>query len=253
MASLGRLVAGVAHELNNPISFVLGNVHALERYAARLQQYLGALHAGAPAAELDALRRSLRIDHLLADLPSLMQGTLEGAQRTADIVGGLKRFSAPDREAGVAVDLADVIERAIHWVKKGTAPEFDVRFDRRGPAQVTGSPGQLLQVMMNLVQNAYDAAAATRAPRLEITLVPDATDPGWLEVRCKDNGPGFAPEHLPRVFEPFFTTKPVGKGTGLGLSISYGLAERHGGTLTAGNHPDGGAEMVLRLPRRLQA
>jgi two-component system sensor histidine kinase HupT/HoxJ len=138
-------------------------------------------------------------------------------------------------------------------VKKGTAPEFDVRFDRRGPAQVTGSPGQLLQVMMNLVQNAYDAAAATRAPRLEITLVPDATDPGWLEVRCKDNGPGFAPEHLPRIFEPFFTTKPVGKGTGLGLSISYGLAERHGGTLTAGNHPDGGAEMVLRLPRRLQA
>ncbi|MFO1328919.1 MAG: ATP-binding protein [Rubrivivax sp.] len=253
MASLGRLVAGVAHELNNPISFVLGNVHALQRYTERLQRYLGALHAGASADELAALRRTLRIDHLLADLPSLMQGTLEGAQRTADIVGGLKRFSALDREEHVAVDLRGVIERAVHWVKKGTAPTFEVHFEPCADAVVSGSAGQLLQVMMNLVQNAYDAAAAQPVPRLTVTVEPDVADPGWLLIRCHDNGPGFAPEHLPRVFEPFFTTKPVGKGTGLGLSISYGLVERHGGTLTARNHPQGGAELVLRLPRRAAA
>ena len=111
MASLGRLVAGVAHELNNPISFVLGNVHALTRYTERLRQYLDELHAGRPVAELAPLRRRLRIDHLLADLPSLMEGTLEGAQRTADIVQGLKRFSAMDRgEVQVARDgIADAI------------------------------------------------------------------------------------------------------------------------------------------------
>uniref|UniRef100_UPI003559B5C3 sensor histidine kinase n=1 Tax=Piscinibacter sp. TaxID=1903157 RepID=UPI003559B5C3 len=135
MASLGRLVAGVAHELNNPISFVLGNVHALQRYAERLQAYLGAIHADAPAAEQAALRKRLRIDHLLHDLPSLMEGTLEGAQRTADIVNGLKRFSAIDREDRAPVDLNEVIERAIHWVKKGTAPAFEVHWTPgpRGP------------------------------------------------------------------------------------------------------------------------
>ena len=253
MASLGRLVAGVAHELNNPISFVLGNVHALQRYIDRLQRYLGVLHGDADGVALAQARRSLRIDPLLADLPSLMQGTLEGAQRTADIVNGLKRFSAVDREERIAVDLDSVIERAIHWVKKGTAPSFAVDYEPRPGYEVLGSPGQLLQVLMNLVQNAYDAAAGHSAPALRITLAPDAGNSGFIEIRLHDNGPGIAAEHLPRLFEPFFTTKPVGKGTGLGLSISYGIVERHGGQLLAGNHPQGGAELVLRLPRRVAA
>jgi len=169
MASLGRLVAGVAHELNNPISFVLGNVHALGRYTERLGRYVGALHAGAPAGELAALRKELRIDAALADLPSLMEGTLEGAQRTADIVAGLKRFSAMDREERAPVDIHAVVERAIHWVRKGTAPAFEVHH-RRGaaPCWVMGSAGQLLQVFMNLVQNAYDAASTATTPTASV-------------------------------------------------------------------------------------
>ena len=246
MASLGRLVAGVAHELNNPISFVLGNVHALERYIGRLARYIQALHAGADAAELAALRQRLRIDHTLSDLPSLMAGTLEGAQRTADIVAGLKRFSVIDREELALVVLDEVVERAVHWVRKGTAPEFDVRVAGCGPCTVRGSAGQLLQVVMNLVQNAYDAAASQPVPRLWISA--STEEPGWVSLRFRDNGPGIAPEALGRVFDPFFTTKPVGKGTGLGLSISYGIVERHGGRIHAGNAPEGGAEFVLALP-----
>jgi len=249
MASLGRLVAGVAHELNNPISFVLGNVHALARYGGRLRQYLDAVHAGAEPAALARQRASLRIDALLADLPSLMEGTLEGAQRTADIVQGLKRFSAVDREERSRVDLNAVIERAIHWVCKGTAPQFAVHW--QAPAQpcwVMGHAGQLLQVLMNLIQNAYDAAAGAGAqpPQLWVDL---ETSPDSLCLTLRDNGPGIAPELLSRVFDPFFTTKPVGAGTGLGLSISYGIVERHGGTLRAGNAPEGGALFTLRLPR----
>jgi hypothetical protein len=110
MASLGQLVAGVAHELNNPISFVLGNVHALRKYCDRLQTYMGALHAQAGEAELATLRQQLRIEHLLSDLPSLIEGTLEGAQRTADIVHGLKRFSAMDSG-----------ERAFRWTSTGSS------------------------------------------------------------------------------------------------------------------------------------
>jgi two-component system sensor histidine kinase HupT/HoxJ len=247
LASLGRLVAGVAHELNNPISFVLGNVHVLERYTGRLQQYVNALHAGASSGELAALRKTLRIDHALADLSSLMEGTLEGATRTADIVAGLKRFSAMDREEHETLDLNTVVERAIHWVRKGTAPAFVVHFTPTKPAWVNGSPGQLLQVMMNLVQNAYDAAVGRGvAPALWI----DEAQPqaGWLRLVFRDNGPGLAEEHLGRVFDPFFTTKPVGKGTGLGLSISYGIVERHGGRITAANAAAGGAEFTVELP-----
>lgn len=250
LASLGRLVAGVAHELNNPISFVLGNVHALQRYSERLQAYLGAIHAGSAPQALAQMRRQLRIDHLLADLPSLMQGTLEGAQRTADIVNGLKRFSAKDRGEVNHVELNGVIERAIHWVQKGTAPAFAVHWQPGPPCEVIGNAGQLLQVMMNLIQNAWDAAAGRPAA--------DGAPPTlWIEGHCdgavarltfRDNGPGIADEHLGRLFDPFFTTKPVGKGTGLGLSISYGIVEQHGGRLLAGNHEGGGAEFLLELP-----
>ena len=128
MASLGRLVAGVAHELNNPISFVLGNVHALKRYSERLALYVEVLHESASKEAPVALREKLRIDHILHDLPSLIEGTLEGAQRTTDIVNGLKRFSAVDREERIKVDLNGVIERAIHWVSKGAAPTFTVHW-----------------------------------------------------------------------------------------------------------------------------
>ncbi len=100
MASLGRLVAGVAHELNNPISFVLGNVHALQRYAGRLAGYLETIHRGAGAEEIESARRNLRIDRILDDLPSLIEGTIEGAERTRAIVDGLKRFSAMDARDG---------------------------------------------------------------------------------------------------------------------------------------------------------
>ena len=247
MASLGRLVAGVAHELNNPISFVLGNVHALQRYTDRLRRYLDALHAGVAPGAAAALRAELRIDHVLDDLPSLMAGTLEGAQRTADIVQGLKRFSAVDREERIRVDLNAVVERAIHWVRKGTAPRFEVVWQPGSPCHVIGSAGQLLQVAMNLVQNAYDATS-TRAGVVPTLWIDIACGNDEVRVSFRDNGPGIEPEHLSHVFDPFFTTKPVGRGTGLGLSISYGIVEQHGGTLTVRSAPGGGACFTVRLP-----
>jgi len=245
MASLGRLVAGVAHELNNPISFVLGNVHALHRYARRLEDYVGALHAGKSKDELEAMRAELRIDRILADLPSLIEGTVEGAERTRDIVDSLKRFSAVDRNEDQPFNLAQVIEQAVHWVTKAAADKLKVVTYLPEGINVVGSAGQMQQVMMNLVQNACDATAEQPQPRLEIGAerVGDS-----VVIRFRDNGPGIPPENLAHLFEPFFTTKPVGKGTGLGLAITYGIVERHGGSLSAGNVPEGGALFTLRLP-----
>jgi two-component system sensor histidine kinase HupT/HoxJ len=247
MASLGRLVAGVAHELNNPISFVLGNVHVLQRYGARLSRYLDAVHALDLPPELQALRAELRIDRLVQDLPSLMEGTLEGAQRTTDIVNGLKRFSTAAHEEVTLVELNAVVERAILWVQKGTAPGFDIHWTRVPDCHVMGNAGQLLQVMMNLIQNAFDAASMDpeNAPRLDIGL---SVEGEQVLLRFADNGPGILEQHLSRLFDPFFTTKSVGKGTGLGLSISYGLVEQHGGQLSAANQAPGGAQFTLTLP-----
>lgn len=251
MSSLGRLVAGVAHELNNPISFVLGNVHALNRYTVRLRQYLDAVHAQTALGqhpEIDAMAKKLRIDHILDDLPSLMDGTIEGAHRTASIVDGLKRFSALDGEQRELVDVMPLIERAIHWVRTGMKLEFAVNLIPCNDAcRVMGNPGQLLQVLMNLIQNAYDAASGQPSckPELTIQLLHEEEN---LVIRFRDNGPGIGAQALSHIFEPFFTTKPVGKGTGLGLSISYGIVERHGGTLAARNPSEGGAEFTVRLP-----
>ena len=247
MASLGRLVAGVAHELNNPISFVLGNVHVLQRYGARLGSYLQAIHQLELPTDVQMLRDELRIDRLVEDLPSLMEGTLEGAQRTTAIVSGLKRFSTTGTEEVTDVEINAVVERAILWVKKGTAPRFEIDWSRGADCYVSGNAGQLLQVMMNLIQNAYDAASTSddKVPELRISSVPTATR---VRLLFADNGPGIAQAHLSRVFDPFFTTKSVGKGTGLGLSISYGIVQQHAGDLSVVNLPEGGAQFTLTLP-----
>ncbi|MDK9725016.1 MAG: ATP-binding protein [Sterolibacteriaceae bacterium MAG5] len=245
MASLGRLVAGVAHELNNPISFVLGNTVVLKKYAKRIGEFLEAAAGDLPTAERERLRKELRIDRILADLPSLIDGTVEGAERTRDIVDGLKRFSAVDRDERERFDLVPVIERAVHWVGKASPDRFKVAMELGIPIMVTGSPGQLQQVVMNLAQNAADATAGLADARLAIAA--RASD-GWVEIEFRDNGPGIAAENLGRIFDPFFTTKPVGKGTGLGLAISYGIVDRHGGKLSAYNHADGGAVFSLLLP-----
>ena len=245
MASLGRLVDGVSHELNNPIRFVFGNVLALKRYSNRLGEYLGAVQRKESWERIDALREELGIDRLLADLPSLIEGTAEGAERTRDIVDGLKRFSAVDRNLLEPMDLVPVVERAVHWVSKAAPGGFKVHVDLPSTLAINGSAGQLQQVVMNLVQNACDATAGQAEARLEITCRIDGEK---VRLRFADNGVGIARENLPRVFDPFFTTKPVGKGTGLGLAISYGIVERHGGKLSVENGPGGGTVFTLALP-----
>ena len=245
MASLGRLVAGVAHELNNPISFVLGNVYALQRYGQRMREYLDAIHAGKSAAELTELRKSLRIDRLMEDMQPLIDGTIEGAERTRDIVAGLKRFSAQDRGEEEAFNLAEVLERSVHWVVKASGSRIKVSLDVPPQIPVSGSAGQMQQVLVNLVQNAIDSTERQPDARLEIGAELRARS---AVLTFRDNGPGFPEESLDKAFDPFFTTKPVGKGTGLGLSISYGIVERHRGRLAASNHPQGGAVLTLTLP-----
>lgn len=250
MASLGRLVAGVAHELNNPISFVYGNAQTLVTYRDRLVAYCEAVDADVPSAALRVLKDELEVGRLLKDLNILLRGILEGSRRMSELALDLRRFSSGQVFERVPFDLVHVVRTAVHWVSKMETAVATVELDLPERLEVKGHGGQIHQVVMNLVQNAMDAVEGAATPRIRVRLASFQDVAGTRRVRLlvEDNGTGIADSDLPRVFDAFFTTKPVERGTGLGLSISHGIASAHGGTLTAVNRPEGGACFTLELP-----
>lgn len=245
MAALGRLVAGVAHELNNPISFVFGNMHALKRYGVAITRYLEACGRICLSSELNDLRRQLKIDQVVRDISPLVEGTLEGAERVSDIVQDLRRFSSNQEETLELFDLVKLVRTATDWVIKAERIKPAVRFDMPDSLELFGRRGHLHQIIVNLVQNAADVLSGRDDPLIEISCRVKGAD---IVVEVADNGTGIAPERMDKIFEPFFTTKPIGQGTGLGLYVSYGMAQKQGGDLTAVNRPEGGALFTLRIP-----
>lgn len=245
MAALGRLVAGVAHELNNPISFVFANMHALKRYGDAIKRYLTACEAHMRAPELEVLRRKLRIDHVLRDITPLVEGTLEGAERVSDIVQDLRRFSSNQEEPVELFDVVRLVRTAADWVVKAERNKPAIEFKMPDVLEIKGRRGALHQVIVNLMQNAVDVLANTAAPKIVIAA---EVNGGMLEVSVRDNGTGIREDYFDKIFEPFFTTKPIGQGTGLGLYVSYGIALKCGGNLTAANNKNGGATFTLSVP-----
>ena len=245
MAALGRLVAGVAHELNNPISFVFGNMYALKRYGGAITQYLEAIDAAVPPVELAALRAALKIDKVLGDIGPLVDGTLEGAERVRDIVQDLRRFSSNQREEPEAFNLVRLVHTAADWVVKAQRAKPELVFDLPDALEVVSRKGQLHQIVVNLVQNAVDALDGVAQPCITIRAREDGSE---VLLAVADNGPGVALHHQDKIFEPFFTTKPIGAGTGLGLYVSYTMAEKLGGRIELTEAPGGGAVFTVRLP-----
>lgn len=245
LASLGRLLAGVAHELNNPISFVYANTHALERYAGKFETYFARVQDGASREELIQLRRDLRLDREVANLRDAINGARDGAERVRDIVEDLRRLSSDGSGEKVAFDLSETVRIAASWVLRGMKQPVALTMDPMEPVQVLGRAGHIQQVVMNLVQNAIDAldGQADGAIRLSVARQGDRA-----VLTVTDNGPGVPADLGASIFDPFFTTKPVGRGTGLGLSISHKIAEEHGGSLALCDAPQGGASFRLSLP-----
>ncbi len=250
MASLGRLVAGVAHELNNPISFVFGNMHALKRYTARICEYLAEVEGQIDVPHLQQLRRELKIDRILDDMEPLVEGTLEGAERVSDIVQDLRRYSGVQKQACSRFDLTLLIRKAVQWVLQASRLKPQLNYKLPEQFEIEGHKGQIHQILVNLVQNALDAMAEQTPP--ELSLICEPVDE-VVRIQVRDHGAGIAIDDLEKLFEPFFTRKPVGQGTGLGLYISYGLARDIGGDLSAANHPEGGAVFTLTLPLNAKA
>jgi two-component system, NtrC family, sensor histidine kinase HupT/HoxJ len=249
MASLGRLVAGVAHELNNPISFVYGNMHTLERYRRRLVEYIEAIHNDMTGEDLARLRKKLKIEALLADIGPLIDGTLEGAVRVSEIVKNLRRLSFSQANERQLFHIDRILETAVRWAVRPKQPKTEIKIDIEPDLMVSGNEGQVHQVIVNLVDNAMDAMRNVPMPELCVRAFRDGNE---IKIEISDNGAGIAPDILDRIFEPFFTTKIVGEGTGLGLWISYGIVREHGGELRAENRPEGGARFSFALPTARQ-
>lgn len=245
LASLGRLLAGVAHELNNPISFVYANAYALDRYAGKFETYFERVQQGASRDELVALRGELNLDRDLRNLRNAIQGAKDGAERVRDIVEDLRRLSAEGTGEITGFDLAEISRIAASWVLRGARDAPKVSFEGATHLPALGRPGHIQQVVMNLVQNAVDALRGTEAGEIRLRLQPGESGGAQLDVI--DNGPGIAEADAVRIFDPFYTTKPVGQGTGLGLSISHKIAEEHGGELRV-MPSDTGAWFRLTLP-----
>lgn len=246
LASLGRLLAGVAHELNNPISFVYASTHALERYVSRFETYFERVQAGAPREELVALRAELKLERDLRNLREAIVGARDGAERVRDIVADLRRLSASGTGERVAFDLVETAQIAAKWVERGSKSGIEAQFTGLPSLIVQGVPGHIQQIVMNLVQNAMDAMKGQSDARL--TLHVERQGPRAV-LAVSDNGPGVPEAQAASIFDPFFTTKPVGQGTGLGLSISHKIAEEHGGRLALCAVPGGpGACFRLELP-----
>jgi two-component system sensor histidine kinase HupT/HoxJ len=243
MASLGRLVAGVAHELNNPISFVYGNIHVLDRYRRNLTQYF----AEAESSDDDPaqLRGKYRIDAILKDLAPLIDGTLEGAKRVSEIVKNLRRLSFNRAHEAQKIELERIIVMATQWAARAKKNQAKIDIEVAPGLVMWGNEGQIHQIVVNLIDNAIDAVRGATEPRVDVRAGIVA---GEVEIWVSDNGAGIAEDAFDKMFEPFFTTKTVGEGTGLGLWISYSIAREHGGAISAANRPEGGAIFTVRLP-----
>jgi signal transduction histidine kinase len=247
MASMGQLVAGVAHELNNPIGFISSNVATLADFVQRLRSMLETYQETAlPEADrsrVDARRQELKVDYALKYLDPMISGIREGADRTRKIVGDLRVFARTPDDVWQPVDLHEELDSSLTLLNHLLKDRIAVvrKYGTLGPVECVRS--QIDQVFLNVLANAAQAI-----PRMGTITIETRREGPMAVIDIADTGPGMAPETLRRVFDPFFTTKPVGEGTGLGLSISYEIVTKHGGEIRAQSPPAGGAVFTVRLP-----
>ncbi|HVM97180.1 MAG TPA: ATP-binding protein [Candidatus Acidoferrales bacterium] len=257
MASLGQLVAGVAHELNNPASFIHGGLSNLSEYLGRLATAIAAyeeLLAIDPQRQRLAaqVRVDSQLDYVLKETPALLRICTEGSQRIRKIVDDLRIFARAENGERSLIDIGESIDDALRLLDArvsllGVTLRRDYKFTRRVPANAA----QLGQIWTNLLSNALDALEGRRQPVIEVSVreCSDPPSPGdFVEVRIYDNGAGIDASNVSKLFEPFFTTKPIGRGTGLGLSIAYGAVKGHGGIIKVDSAVGIGTTLTVLLP-----
>ncbi|MBE8991887.1 HAMP domain-containing histidine kinase [Nostoc sp. LEGE 12450] len=268
MSSLGQLVAGVAHEINNPVSFIYGNISPADEYTKNLFSLLDLYQRHYPQSvkAIQEFADLIELDFLRSDLPKLFQSMMMGAERIREIVLSLRTFSRLDEAEMKRVDIHEGIDSTMMIIQsrlKGTdqRPKIEVIKEYGNLPLVEYYAGQLNQVFMNILVNAIDALEdslvisrwttkkrlKTDNPRIYIRT--QLLTPNQVTIGIADNGLGIPEDAKKQLFDPFFTTKPVGQGTGMGLAISHQIiTERHGGSLECISQPGVGTEFIICIP-----
>jgi len=269
MSALGQMVAGVAHEINNPVNFIHGNLTHVQEYAHNLlglvQLYQN--HYPDPAPEIQAEAEEIDMEFIQADLPKVIDSMKLGTDRIRQIVLSLRNFSRMDEADFKAVDIHEGIDSTLlilqHRLKdKAERPAIQVIRDYGNLPLIECYPGQINQVFMNILANAIDALEEANVKRTYqelkenpnlITIRTAMIDSKWVKIAISDNGMGMPESVQKRLFDPFFTTKSVGKGTGMGLPISYQIVtEKHRGKLDCFSIPGKGTELIVQIPFQQQ-
>ena len=275
MSSLGQMVAGIAHEINNPVSFIHGNLHYAQKYTQyliKLVQIYQHFFPNTPP-EIQEYVEEIDLDFMIQDITKLFQSMKVGTERIQEVIKSLRNFSRLDEAELKQVNIHEGIDNTLMILEhrlqaRDEYPEIKVIKKYSQLPSVTCYPGQLNQVFMNIIVNAIDALEVSAVngqlskvnpqtnhnqtltknnPQIEIKT--EVIDEKWITVSIADNGLGINEQVQSKLFDPFFTTKTVGKGTGLGLSISYQIiVEKHNGQISCFSVPGKGAEFVIRIP-----
>ena len=255
MASLWQLTAGLAHELNNPVNFISGNVKPLKRDIEDILQVISAYDSVVKEQKLEgnftrveALKEQLELDFLIEEINKLLEGINEGALRSGQIVKGLRSFSGLDSDSYEYTNIHEGMDSAVHLLEARLGDRIMVNKNYGDIPNIECLPAKLNQVFLHLLSNSIQAIEGKGEISIETSLT-DST----IKISVKDSGQGMEAEVLANVFEPFFTTHDVGEGVGLGLSISYGIVKQHGGRIDVKSAPGEGSEFVITLPLKQSA
>ncbi len=256
MASLGKLSAGIAHEINNPIGYVISNLSSLEKYITNLlpmfSKYseLEEVIANNAKAEAEKLliqikntKKEIDFNYLLKDLPGLIKETLDGAERVVRIIRDLKSFARKDEIELTEIDINELIESALNIVWNEVKYKTDVSKEYGELPKIPCHPQQITQAVMNILVN-----AAQSIEEKGTIAIKTYTENAKVYIEIQDSGGGMSEETRKMIFEPFFTTKPVGEGTGLGLAIVYGIIQKHKGTIEVKSTEGKGSIFIVALP-----